>query len=67
MSIYLISEILAVPTVDLVGPLPQAIQNYTLFTAAIVANSKQVDVAKQFIDFISSPDAIKIMKAKGFE
>ena len=62
-----ISEILAVPSVELVGPLPAAIQNYTLFTAALVASSKQMDAAKAFIDFISSPAAATVMKAKGFE
>ena len=62
-----ISEILAVPSVELVGPLPAAIQNYTLFTAAIVASSKQPDAAKAFVRFISSSAAAAVMKAKGFE
>ncbi len=62
-----ISEILAVPSVELVGPLPAAIQNYTLFTAAIVASSKEVDAAKAFLAFISSPVSAAVMKAKGFE
>lgn len=62
-----ISEILAVPSIELVGPLPAAIQNYTLFTAAIVASSKQPDAAKAFIHFISSPAAAAVMKVKGFE
>jgi molybdate transport system substrate-binding protein len=62
-----ISEILAVPDVDLVGPLPQAIQNYTDFAAAVVSNSKHPDVARQFVTFIASPAAISVMKAKGFE
>lgn len=62
-----ISEILIAPGVDLVGPLPAAIQNYTLFSTGIVASSKQVDAAKSFISFIASPDAAAAMKAKGFE
>ena len=61
-----ISEILAVPSVELVGPLPAVIQNYTLFTAAIVTSSKQWDAAKAFIAFISSPASAAVMKAKGF-
>lgn len=62
-----ISEILAVPDVDLVGPLPAAIQNYTLFTAAVVATSKHVGTAKEFIAFITSPAAAAVMRSKGFE
>lgn len=62
-----ISEILAAPGVDLVGPLPAAIQHYTLFTAGIVASSKEQEAGKALIRFISSSAAQVIMKAKGFE
>lgn len=62
-----ISEIVAVPGIELVGPLPAAIQNYTLLTAAIVASSKQPEAARAFIHYVSSPAAAAVMKAKGFE
>jgi molybdate transport system substrate-binding protein len=61
------SEILADPSVDFVGPLPPAIQNYTVFAAGIVAGSKQQAAGKALIQFISSPAASAVMKAKGFE
>ncbi len=61
-----ISEIGADPRVELVGPLPAAIQNYTVFAAGIVASSKQQDAGKALIQFISSPAAAAVMKAKGF-
>ncbi len=62
-----ISEIVAAPGVELVGPLPAAIQNYTLFAAGIVVDSKQQDAGKALIQFISSPAAAAVMKTKGFE
>jgi len=62
-----VSEILAAPGVDLVGPLPPAIQHYTLFTAAIVASSKEQDASRALLRFVSSPDARAVMKAKGFD
>jgi len=62
-----ISEIIAAPGVDLVGPLPALIQNYTLFAGGIVAASKEPDAARQLIGFISSPAAQAIWQAKGFE
>jgi molybdate transport system substrate-binding protein len=62
-----VSEILAAPGVDLVGPLPAAIQHDTLFAAAVVATSKQHGAAQALIRFISSQAAQSIMRAKGFE
>jgi molybdate transport system substrate-binding protein len=62
-----ISEIVAATGVDLVGPLPAAIQHYTLFSAGIVANSANKDAAQALLRFISAPDAKAVMKAKGFE
>jgi molybdate transport system substrate-binding protein len=61
------SEILAAQGVDLVGPLPAEIQNYSVFAAGIAATSGQADAAKAFIGFLSSPPAAAAMKAKGFE
>jgi molybdate transport system substrate-binding protein len=62
-----ISEILAVPNVELAGPLPAEIQNYTVFTAAVLTSSGSVETARAFVSFISSPAAFQIMKSRGFE
>jgi molybdate transport system substrate-binding protein len=62
-----ISEILAQPTVELAGPLPPAIQNYTQFAAGIVTGSTQSDAARALISFLESPAAKTVLKAKGFE
>lgn len=62
-----ISEILAVADVDLVGPLPTAIQNFTQFSAAVVSAGEHQDEARQFVSFISSPAALSVMRQLGFE
>jgi molybdate transport system substrate-binding protein len=62
-----ISEILAQPTVELAGPLPSAIQNYTQFAAGFVTGGSQTDAARALITFLSSPAAQTVLKAKGFE
>jgi molybdate transport system substrate-binding protein len=62
-----ISEILAQPTVELAGPLPSAVQNYTQFAPSTVTGSSQTDAARALITFLSSPAAQTILKAKGFE
>lgn len=62
-----VSEILAQPTVELAGPLPSAIQNYTQFVPGIVTGSSQTDAARALVAFLSSPAAKTVLKAKGFE
>jgi molybdate transport system substrate-binding protein len=62
-----VSEILAQPTVELVGPLPAAIQNYTQFAPGIVTGSGQIDAARTLVTFLYSPAAKAVLKAKGFE
>ena len=62
-----ISEILAASGVDLLGPLPAAIQHYTVFTAGIVASSTNPEAAKELLAFIATPAAKAVMRAKGFE
>ncbi len=61
------SEILAAPDVELVGALPIQVQNYTVFTAAVLTSSNNADSSRRFISFIASPSAATLMKSKGFE
>jgi molybdate transport system substrate-binding protein len=62
-----ISEIITDPRVELVGPLPAAIQNYNQFTAGIVASSKEQDAGQALIQYLTSPAAAAVWKAKGYE
>lgn len=62
-----VSEILAQPAVELAGPLPSAIQNYTQFAPGIVSGSNQTDAGRALVTFVSSPAAQTVLKAKGFE
>lgn len=61
------TEILAVPDVVSVGPIPNEIQNFTTLTAAIPANAKQAAAAKVLIEFLTSPRAVSVFKSKGLE
>jgi molybdate transport system substrate-binding protein len=62
-----ISEILTAPGIELVGPLPAPIQNYTLFAGGVVATSKEQEAARALMRFISAPSAQMTWKAKGFD
>ena len=49
IGLAMISETLQAPAVELVGPVPTEIQDFTLFTTAIPTNAKQPAAAKVLI------------------
>jgi molybdate transport system substrate-binding protein len=62
-----VSEIISEPNTDLAGPLPPAIQQYTIFPAAVGTAAPQAEAGKALLRFLKSPEAANILKAKGLE
>ena len=62
-----VSELLSVPGVDFVGPLPEELQKITAFSAGLAATSKQADEAKKFVQFLTSPEVHPIIIKQGLE
>ncbi len=65
VAIHQISEILPVKGAVLVGPLPEAIQNYTTYAAALQAKSPKSEIANAFLQSFNSPQGKTIMRDKG--
>ena len=65
IGITAISEILPYAGAELVGPIPAEIQLYTVYPAALAANTKEGDAGKALIKFLTAPAAITVLKAKG--
>jgi molybdate transport system substrate-binding protein len=61
------SELARAAGVDLVGPIPQPVQFVSVFSAAIVANSTNVDSARRLIVFLSSESAAAALRNNGME
>jgi molybdate transport system substrate-binding protein len=63
------TEILLTPSFDLVGMIPEELQDYDQFswTAGITSDSKAKDAAAMLIKFLSSAKAALVMKKKGLE
>jgi molybdate transport system substrate-binding protein len=47
--------------------LPPELQNFTIFTAGVLTGARQPEAAKALIDFLSTPAAAGVFKAKGME
>jgi molybdate transport system substrate-binding protein len=65
LGITQISEILPYAGAELVGPMPAEIQLYTVYPAALAADTKEPDAAKALIKFLTAPAVIAVLKAKG--
>ena len=67
VAIQQIPELLAVPGIELVGPLPAEIQLVTVSSAGLFAGSKQAQAAQSLIDVLSTPAALRVMQSRGLE
>jgi molybdate transport system substrate-binding protein len=62
-----ISELKPVAGIDIVGPLPDALQKITVFSAGIATVSKQPDAGKALISFFASPEARDTLVKSGLD
>jgi molybdate transport system substrate-binding protein len=60
-----ISELLPVPGIEYVGPLPSAVQRVTVFSAAVAVNSSEPAAARALIKFLASPSAAPVIVKTG--
>ena len=62
-----VSELLPVPGIELVGPLPPDIQEITTFSAGIHAKAREPAAARALVDFFKAPAAATVVRRKGME
>jgi molybdate transport system substrate-binding protein len=67
IALQQISEILPVKGAVLAGPLPPEIQNYTIYSVAIVAGSREKPSAQALIDLVRSSAGAAAIKSTGME
>jgi molybdate transport system substrate-binding protein len=62
-----ISELLPVPGIDYIGPVPGDAQQVTIFSAGIATAAKQPEAANALIRFLASPAAAPVITKSGLE
>jgi len=73
IGLHIISELLPVPGIDVVGPLPAEIQRIAplgrraVFSTGIVVGAKEPDAASALIKFLASPAAAPVITKSGLE
>ena len=60
-----VSELMSNPDVEVVGLLPDTLQQITINSAGITANAKEADAARALIKHLTTPEALAIYKTKG--
>jgi molybdate transport system substrate-binding protein len=67
IAVITIANILAVPGAELAGLLPPELQNYTLYTAGVSTQAKEVEAAKALIALLMAPETTPLIEAAGME
>ncbi|WP_132979055.1 substrate-binding domain-containing protein [Pigmentiphaga sp. D-2] len=62
-----LSEMMNVPGIDIVGPLPPGLQVMTTFSAGVAATCTRQDTVRELLAFMASADAAEIKRKNGMD
>ena len=60
-------ELMAVPGIDIVGPLPDGVQSVSVFTAGVSTAAKDAAAAAALVKFLAAPETAAVLRNKGME
>ena len=62
-----LSELINLPGITVLGPMPQAVQIVTTFSGGVCASSAQADAVRSMLAFMASPDAAEPKRRQGMD
>jgi molybdate transport system substrate-binding protein len=66
LAVQSVPDLMAIPGVEVV-PFPKDLQNYIVLTGGVAASSKNPLAAMAVLKYLTGPEAVLVLKAKGLE
>ena len=60
-----LSELMSLPGIDVLGPLPPAIQTLTVFSGGVCAGAADPAASRALLDFLASPATVQLKRSHG--
>jgi molybdate transport system substrate-binding protein len=67
IGVQQIAELLQVPGIDVVGPLPWDMQKIIVYMAGVTPEGAEHDTAETFVKFLTSEASVQVLKQKGMD
>jgi len=67
LAVQQISELMQASGIDIVGPLPEELQNITIFSAGVFTGSAQTELAEALVAELAAPAHAALIRRNGME
>lgn len=67
LAVQQISELKQVEGIEVVGPIPHALQTPAVFSAGRMASAKHADAADRLLRYLASPEVVPVLRQSGLE
>ena len=67
IGVHQIQQLISEPGIEIVGPLPGDLERTEVFAAAIMDSASDAAASKALVNFLRTPEAAAVIKAKGME
>lgn len=67
IGIQQLSELMAVPGIDIIGPLPEGVQSITVFTGGVLTTAADPAAARALLAYLVTPTVAAVLRTKGME
>ena len=67
IAVHHLIQLIGVAGIEIIGPLPGDLQSFDVFAAAIMTGARDAAASKALVNFLRTPEAAAVIKAKGLE